>query len=207
MIMDIYSVTPPSTGHGYLPRLTETARTCEDAGWRGILVPQNLHEVDPWLIAGHLASVTDRLVPLVALQPASMPPHTAAALAAAYATMYGRPLYFNLVAGAREDELRATGDLLDHDRRYDRMRAYGRLLRALLHGETVDEDNDWYTYRTFRLEPCPQILTDCKIFVAGSSTAGLATARELADVVVTHPTPYQEWRRDFCTPLREGGYR
>jgi alkanesulfonate monooxygenase len=212
MFMHIYSVTPPSTGtedmaESYRARVTATAESCESAGWHGILVPHNLHEVDPWLIAGHLGSVTSDLVPLIAVQPASMAPHTAAAMAAAYATLYGRPLYFNLVAGARDDELRRTGDLLSHDQRYARMREYGRTLRALLRGELLDEEGEWYAYRQFRLEPRPEVLSDCKIFVAGSSAAGLSVAKDIADVVVTHPAPVDAWLDDFLTPLRAGGYR
>ncbi|MEK8174866.1 LLM class flavin-dependent oxidoreductase [Streptomyces sp. M19] len=108
-------------------------------------------------------------MPLIAVQPASLPPHTAASMAAAYAALYGRPLHFNLVAGARDDELRRTGDLLGHDERYERMRAYGRVLRALLNGEEVTEEGEHYRYRKFRLEPRPEVLSRCLLFVAGSS--------------------------------------
>ncbi|MDX3312431.1 LLM class flavin-dependent oxidoreductase [Streptomyces sp. NPDC054884] len=210
-MVHVYSVTPPSAGSGdpaqdYRNQVTAAARHSEQAGRRGILIPHNLHEVDPWPLAVHVGAVTDSLVPLIALQPASVPPHTAAAMAASYAVLYGRPLYFNLVAGARDDELRMTGDMLGHDERYARMRVYGRVLRALLRGETVDLESDWYTYRQFRLTPCPEVLARCKVFVAGSSEAGRAVAGEIADVVVTHPAPYEDWVREFRTPLLDSGY-
>ncbi|MCC9306045.1 LLM class flavin-dependent oxidoreductase [Kitasatospora sp. RB6PN24] len=208
----IYSVTPESVTSDqrldgdYRTRLGVTAAASEAAGWTGILVPHNLHEVDPWIVAGHLGAVTSNLVPLLALQPACTPPHTAAACAAAYAMLYGRPLYFNLVTGARDDEMRRIGDELTHDQRYERLRHYGRVLRALLNGESVDETGEHYTYQGFRLEPRPEVLAQCKVFVAGSSPAGLAVAREIADVVVTHPAPYAQWRQEFLDPLRESGY-
>jgi alkanesulfonate monooxygenase len=207
--MKVYSVTP--TLRGLLePSATElmssAVRTCDEARWTGMLVAHNLHEVDPWLVAGQLGVLSDRLIPLVAVQPASIPPHTVAAIAASFACLYGRPLYFNLVAGAREDELKATGDCLSHDQRYERMLEYGRVLRALVNGERVDHQGQYYRYEGHRLSPRPEVLSQCKFFVAGSSPAGLRVALEIADVVVTHPEPIDEWRRAFLEPLRSAGY-
>lgn len=210
--MHIYSVTPESVSpfeefdDTFLTRLTRTAAGCERAGWSGMLVPHNLHEVDPWVVAAYLGSITDRLLPLIAVQPASLPPHTAASMASAYATLYGRPLHFNLVAGARQDELRRTGDLLDHDQRYERLGVYGRVLRALLNGEEVTQEGPHYHYEKFRLEPRPEVLSRCLLFVAGSSPASISVARDIADVVVTHPAPYEQWKRDFLEPLLTDGY-
>lgn len=210
--MDVYSVAPESVSphetfsDSYRTRLGAAARDSERAGWTGILVPHNLHEVDPWLLAGYLGAVTDTLIPLLAVQPACMPPHTAAATAAAYAMLYDRPLYFNLVAGARDDEMRRIGDRLSHDERYERLRQYGRILKALLRGDVVDESSEYYDYQAFRLEPRPEVLTQCKIFVAGSSPASLRVALDVADVVVTHPAPFADWRDDFLAPLLASGY-
>jgi alkanesulfonate monooxygenase len=120
--------------------------------------------------------------------------------------LYDRPLHFNLVAGARDDEMRQIGDDLPHDRRYDRLREYGRILKALLRGDVVDESGEHYQYRRFRLEPRPAVLERCRIFLAGSSQASLDTAAEIADVVITHPAPYSDWREAFLEPLQEIGY-
>ncbi|MEV4557891.1 LLM class flavin-dependent oxidoreductase [Kitasatospora sp. NPDC049285] len=210
--LQVYSVTPESTSprqefrEDFRTRLAATAAASEQAGWAGILVPHNLHEVDPWIVAAHLGSVTSSLVPLLALQPACTPPHTAAACAAAYAMLYGRPLHFNLVTGARGDEMNRIGDELTHDQRYQRLLRYALVLKALLRGESVDEDSEYYRYRGLRLEPRPEVLEQCRFFVAGSSPASLAVAREVADVVVTHPVPYPQWRQDFLDPLRDSGY-
>ena len=210
--VNVYSVTPESISegeefrNGYRERLAATAAASEQAGWAGILVPHNMHEVDPWVIATYLGSVTTTLVPLLAVQPACMPPHTAAACAGAYAMLYGRPLHFNLVAGARDDEMHQIGDTLTHDERYDRLRHYGRILAALLRGEELDETGDHYSYHRHRLVPWLQVLTRCRIFVAGSSPASMATAEEIADVVVTHPQPYRQWRTTFLEPLLKRGY-
>jgi alkanesulfonate monooxygenase len=209
--VDVYWVTPESVPEepvrdDFRERLGRTARACEDAGHTGILVPHSMHEIDPWMVASHLGGETSTLVPLIAVQPACTPPHTAAASAAAYAAIYGRPLYFNLVAGAREDDMRRIGDPHDHDRRYERMRSYAWILRALLSGDTVDVNDEFYTYRQFRLEPRPDVLGECKVFVAGSSPASVGVALDVADVVVTHPVPFAEWTENFLIPLRDKGF-
>jgi alkanesulfonate monooxygenase len=210
--MDIYSVLPEAVGEfedfsdGYRTRVTATARASEEAGWSGGLIPTFLHEVDPFMVASYIGSVTDRFIPLIAVQPTCTPPHAAASCAAAYAMLYDRPVYFNLVAGARDDEMRRVGDLLTHDQRYDRLREYGKVLRELLDGGAVDLAGEYYRYRRYRMAPRPAVLEQCKIFVAGSSPAGREVAPQIADVVVTHPKPFPEWQEDFLAPLRAKGY-
>jgi alkanesulfonate monooxygenase len=209
--LDVYSVMPESVPDDtaradFRARLTAMAVRSERAGWSGMLVPHNMHEVDPWMVSGYLGSATETLIPLIAVQPACIPPHAAAACASAYAMLYGRPLYFNLVAGARDDEMGKIGDRLSHDARYERLREYGRILRALLNGEAVDAAGGYYDYNRFRLEPRPAVLEQCKIFVAGSSPASLSAATDVADVVVTHPEPYPLWREKFLEPLLASGY-
>jgi alkanesulfonate monooxygenase len=210
--MDVYDVTPESDGGPDAPPETFRARLrsavvrAEREGVSGVLVPHNLREVDPWMVASYIGSVTERLTPLLAVQPACLPPHTAAALAAAYAALFGRPLHFNLVSGAREGELGAVGDTLTHDQRYARLKDFGRVLRQLLDGETVDGQLHHYAYNQYRLVPRPEVLTQCRIFVAGSSPAGMAAALDVADVVVTHPTPFDDWHRECLLPLQAAGY-
>lgn len=210
--LQLYSVTPETVraddpdGVGFPSRLEESIRAAEAMGCTGMLVPQNMHEIDPWVVAGALGATSTSLLPLIAMQPAMMPPHTAAAASAAFAALYGRPVLFNLVAGAREDEMAAIGDSLDHDRRYRRLSAFARLTRALLVGERIHGDGEFYHYDGHRLEPRPQVLDLCRFFVAGSSPASRATAVEAADVVISHPAPVSDWRHDAVDPLIEAGF-
>lgn len=209
-VVKVYSVTPEFADRvsegDFAARIARTARASEAADWDGILVPHNLHELDPWLLSAYIGTTTSRLVPLVAVQPACIPPHTAAAMAACFAGLYHRPIYFNLVAGAREDELRSIGDELSHDERYSRMGEYAAVLRRLLAGDELTAAETHYTYKGYKLEPRPDVLDGCLTFIAGSSPASLAVAVEHADVVVTHPAPITEWRENHLTPLLATGY-
>lgn len=100
----IYTVSPDSYGadgtlHTEFRRLVEEAAgATEQAGWTGMLVPQNFHEIDPLLVAAHLGAVTERLIPLIAFSRRRCrrtPPRRAPSR---FAALYDRPLYFNLVA-------------------------------------------------------------------------------------------------------------
>jgi alkanesulfonate monooxygenase len=207
-----YSVTPETinefdpTATTYPDRLHVTVRCAEDNGFLGILVPHSLHEIDPWMVAAKIGAETSSLRPLIATQPSAMPPHTAAQAAAAYAAMYGRPLDFNLVAGANTIELQSVGDTAPKDRRYARLRSWALVLRRLLDGEAVDWDDEHFCYHGFALRPCPNALKLCRFFMAGSSATSQAIAAEVADVAVTHPLPFDEWSNTTLPPLREAGF-
>jgi alkanesulfonate monooxygenase SsuD/methylene tetrahydromethanopterin reductase-like flavin-dependent oxidoreductase (luciferase family) len=67
----VYTVTPESYASDgrlcpdFRRVAAKTARATERAGWTGMLVPQSFHEIDPWLVSGHLGSVTAGLIPLI----------------------------------------------------------------------------------------------------------------------------------------------
>lgn len=210
--LNLYSTTPESVnaddpdGRHFRDRLHEDISAADRMGCAGMLVPQNMHEIDPWIVAGEIGARSDLLLPLVAVQPATLPPHTAASIAAAFAVLYGRPMLFNLVAGAREDEMAAVGDALDHDARYARLAAFALLTRTLLEGGTVEGDGTYYDYAGHKLEPCPDLLSECRFFVAGSSPASRAMAVGHADVVISHPAPVDDWEAKFVRPLAADGF-
>src|SRR6267378_3029802 len=60
--------------------LQEFARASEDAGYEGILVFTDNGQLDPWLVSQVIIEATDRLCPLVAIQPTYMHPYTVANL-------------------------------------------------------------------------------------------------------------------------------
>lgn len=210
--MELYSVTPETVTEAdpraatYPDRLAATLRHAEESGFRGVLVPHSMHEVDPWMVAGQVGAATTTLRPLIAANPGALPPHTAAQAAAAYAALHGRALDFNLVAGANPTELQSVGDTASKEERYARLRSWAQIVRRLLAGETVDWDDEHFRYRGLALQPCPEVLAECRFFMAGSSEASQAIAVEVADVAVTHPLPFEEWSATTLVALREAGF-
>src|SRR4051812_6858864 len=98
----IFSTCPQSKDvrpEDYVGRVKTVARWSEDAGCQGMLIYTDNGLVDPWLVAQVVLQATRRLVPLVAVQPVYMHPYAAAKMVATLASLHGRQIMVNLVAG------------------------------------------------------------------------------------------------------------
>src|SRR5438046_8893512 len=113
--------------------LQEFARASEDAGHAGALVSTGNSRLDPWLVSQIIVECTERLCPLVAIQPAYMHPYSVAKMIASFAHLYRRRLYLNMVAGGFKNDLLALNDLTPHDERYARLLEYTTVIHNLLH--------------------------------------------------------------------------
>jgi alkanesulfonate monooxygenase len=197
----VFTTTPPSKGadrQAYLRRVVEVARWSERAGCEGTLVYTDNGLVDPWLVAQAIIAGTDRLCPLVAVQPLYMHPYTAAKMVTSLAFLYGRRVWLNMVAGGFTNDLAALGDATSHDERYDRATEYVRVMLGLLAGEVTSLEGDYYCVKNLTLKPpLPEALRP-GLLVSGSSPAGLAAARAIGAVPVKYPQPpgEEEWDGD-----------
>src|ERR1700704_6957934 len=112
--------------------LQEFARSSEAAGHEGTLVFTDNGQLDPWLVSQIIIESTERLCPLVAIQPAYMHPYSVAKMITSFAHLYGRRLYLNMVAGGFKNDLAALNDLTPHDERYVRLMEYTGIIQSLL---------------------------------------------------------------------------
>jgi alkanesulfonate monooxygenase len=188
----IFSTCPQSktaTSGEYLAQVAEIARWSEDAGCEGILVYTDNGLVDPWLTSQVIVESTDRLCPLVAVQPIYMHPYTAAKMVSTLAFLHGRRVWLNMLAGGFRNDLLALNDETPHDERYERTVEYTRIMTRLLAGETVTEDGRYYKVTNLRLTPevPPELRPD--IMISGSSPAGQAAAEALGALAVAYPKP------------------
>src|SRR5258706_1363403 len=87
--------------------LQEFARASEDAGHEGALVFTDNSQLDPWLVSQIIIESTDRLCPLIAIQPAYMHPYSVAKMITSFAHLYGRRVYLNMVAGGIQNDILA----------------------------------------------------------------------------------------------------
>jgi alkanesulfonate monooxygenase len=189
--------TCPSSGRedgaDYLEWVRTVARWSDDAGYEGVLVYTDNRRVDPWLIAQMIIEATTRLAPLVALQAAYMHPFTAANLIAGLAYLHRRKVHLNVVAGGFVGDLRAMGEALPHDARYDRAVEYSLIVQRLLRSrDAVTFDGCYYSVAGLRLEtvPPPELLPS--FLVSGSSPAGMAAARALSATGIVYPQRPEE---------------
>jgi len=178
---------------GYLENVIEVAKWSEEHGCRGILVYTDNSQADPWLIAQIIIQSTDRLAPLVAIQPAYMHPYSVAKMIATLGHLYGRRVYLNMVAGGFKNDLAALNDTTPHDQRYLRLTEYTSIIKQLLDGDgPVSFSGEFYEINNLRLTPPlpPELFP--VIFVSGSSDAGLATAQAVGATAIKYPKPVSE---------------
>lgn len=193
--IELVTACPPSSdvpGDTYVREVRHVARWSEMHGCSACLVYSDNRQVDPWLVSHLLVQATERLTPLVAVQPAYMHPYAVATMVASFGHLHGRRLYLNMVAGGFRNDLQALDDPTPHDRRYDRLVEYTRIVLELLAGETVTTDGEFYRVSKLKLSPAlPEHLRP-EIFVSGSSEAGLAAGRLLGARPVSYPRPPAE---------------
>ena len=206
--LEIFSTCPQSkdgTSSDYARRVVEVARWSEAAGCAGILVYTDNSIVDPWLVAQIILQNTERLCPLIAVQPIYMHPYAAAKMVASYAFMYRRRVYLNMVAGGFRGDLFALNDPTHHDDRYERVREYALIVKHLLESpDPVTFEGRFYTVRNLRMTPPLSRDLMPGMLMSGSSPAGLATAEAIGATSVIYPRPAEEEGADGETRVRRG---
>ncbi|MBO0801170.1 MAG: LLM class flavin-dependent oxidoreductase, partial [Blastocatellia bacterium] len=191
--IEIFSTCPQSSQvpkEDYLKNVADVARWSEQYGCKGILVYTDNSLVDAWLVSQLVIQSTNDLCPLVAVQPVYMHPYTVAKMAASYGYLFNRRIYFNMVAGGFKNDLTALNDTTPHDRRYDRMIEYVRIMKELLANPNgVSFEGEFYKVDKLKMTPSlpPELFPG--IFVSGSSEAGLAAAKAMGATAVKYPKP------------------
>ncbi|HET7017100.1 MAG TPA: LLM class flavin-dependent oxidoreductase, partial [Streptosporangiaceae bacterium] len=171
---DVYAtaLAPDNTGDP-LTLFTEYAQRAERYGISGLLAFYNHGNLDPWVVAATILQHTKAMTPLIALQPYTMTPFTAAKIIWSLTTLYRRRIDVNLITGATKAELDEIDEQLDHDERFERATEYMTVVRALLSSdEPLVHDGRFYRYRSLRMYSRldPELLP--RTFIAGSSPAG-----------------------------------
>jgi alkanesulfonate monooxygenase len=123
-----------------------------------------------------------------------MHPYAVAKMVACLALLRGRRTYLNMVAGGFKNDLTALDDRTPHDRRYDRLVEYGTVIARLLRERTpVRFEGEFYRVTNLRMTPALDAELQPRMFVSGSSDAGLAAAQALGAVAVQYPKPAGEY--------------
>lgn len=190
--LQVFATCPPSytaTPRDYLRQVHEVAAWSEAAGCEGILIYTDNGLVDPWTVAHAIVTGTQRLVPLVAVQPVYMHPYTVAKIVSSIGFFHGRRMYLNMVTGGFKNDFTALNDPTPHDERYARVVEYTAIIQGLLRGETVSRMGRHYGVVNLKLAPPLPAELYPGFMVSGSSAAGLDAARELGALAVQYPKP------------------
>jgi alkanesulfonate monooxygenase len=194
--IQLFSTSPQSCAvprEDYLREVIRVARWSEEYGCEGILVYTDNSLVDPWLVSQVIIQNTDRLCPLVAIQPMYMHPYAVAKMVSSLAHLYQRRVYLNMVAGGFKNDLLALNDTTPHDRRYERIIEYTTIIKELIAGPApVTFRGEFYTVVNLKLTPGVPAGLEPGIFVSGSSAAGQEAARAIGATAVRYPEPAQQ---------------
>jgi alkanesulfonate monooxygenase len=206
----LFSTCPQSglaAEKSYLRQVADVARWSEDNGCEGILIYSDNSLVDPWLTSQVILESTQRLCPLVAVQPVYMLPYTVAKMVASLGHLFNRRVYLNMIAGGFKNDLVALNDTTPHDVRYARLIEYTSIIAQLLSGATVTFEGAFYKVEKLRMTP-PLAPNLCPgIFISGSSEAGLDAARVLHATAIKYPKPVKECESEVPADNLDSGVR
>jgi alkanesulfonate monooxygenase len=189
-------------GPTYLKRVIDVARWSEECGFKGILIYIDNSLIDNWKLAQVILERTERLIPLLAVQPIYMHPYWVAKQIATFGHLYGRQIALNMLAGAFPLDLKELGDTTPHDDRYKRMTEYTMAVMKLLESDQPTTYAGTY-YRLQNVKMKPPLAKALKplVLLSGASDAGMEAARTLGAVAVRYPKPVTDYERE---PLERG---
>jgi alkanesulfonate monooxygenase len=189
-----------------MDRLIQVSRWSEEAGCTGMLVYTDNSLVDPWLVSQVVLQNTERLSPLVAVQPVYMHPYSVAKMVSSLAYLHKRRICLNMVAGGFRTDLAALCDDTPHDRRYERLFEYTSIVQMLLNQNTpATFEGAYYEIKDLALQPPMPSELAPRIFLSGSSNAGSSAAKVLKAVAVEYPKPGEEY--ELSEPRENAGIR
>jgi alkanesulfonate monooxygenase len=199
-VLTVYSTSP---GYFAAPRhrVLETSRrvwaSADVAGVRGALIFTDAHSFDPFVVAQRMLESTERLVPLVAVQPPFTHPYHVARQVSTLAYHYDRPVDINLVTGGDPTQLRVVGNDLDHDARYQRLVEFGQILERLTGGRSPTTfEGEHYCVREAFVQPVlPERLAP-RTFLAGTSPACRSAAQALGATQLSYPRDVAHYDAD-----------
>ena len=191
--IELLSTCPPrktsADERSYLQEVIDVAQWSERAGYGGILIyTANASQADPWLLAQIIVQNTERLRPLVAVQPVYMHPYAVAKLIASLGNLHHRRIDLNMVAGGFKTDLTSLNDQTPHDERYARLVEYASIVKRLLASQSaVSYAGAYYTVDHLRLEPALPGHLFPRFYMSGSSDAGRDAARKIGAVAMHYP--------------------
>lgn len=158
-------------------------------------------------MATALAQNTKSHISLIAIQPYSIPPFSAAKMIHTFTHLYQRKLYINMVIGSFPYELSEIGDVIDKKQRYDRLIEYTTtIVQSLLRSnEPFSFQGDYYNYINLLVRAAVQDGYMPKVFIASGTTSfdGLGVAQQIGDVLLTIPKSLSDYKSSFPDHIKQ----
>lgn len=184
--IEVFTISPRTTKvEEYWKNIEQVIAWSDKYDATGILLFEgNDTFVQPWLASQATFTNTERLCPLVAVNPIYMHPFTAAKMISSFAYLYGRRTYLNMITGTALSYLEALDDHLDKAQRYDRLREYAELIARLTssEGRPVSYEGQYYRTKNAKLEPAMPADLQPVFYIAGQSEPAMRVASAIGAV-------------------------
>ena len=192
----------------YPHRVATISRWAEEEAWESVLIYSDHRQADPWSVAQLVIQATERLHPLIAVQPAYMHPFAVAKAVQTLSSLYDRRIHLNFVAGAFPRDLESLSMNLPHDQRYDRLAEYAEVVHLLLtQRQPVNFSGNYYSIAELQLDPPLKRNLLPSYTMSGSSPASVRAARRAGAATISYLGPPESFRSQTDTDKRESGVR
>ncbi|MGE3619004.1 MAG: LLM class flavin-dependent oxidoreductase [Acidimicrobiia bacterium] len=172
-----------------LTYLQQIAVATERLGFAGSLIASGLP--DGWVLSSALATVTERVKFLVAIYPGITSPAQLAKTAVSFNDLFGGDRLLINVINGEDPVVRALGNFLPKEERYEQSVEYWQLFRRLTEGEVVDHDGEYFKLEKAgaRWDLPAGHRVRIPLWFGGSSDAALAAASRFVDRYLTWVEP------------------
>lgn len=167
----------------------EIATAVDRLGYTGVLIPTGVACEESFVLAGHLAAVTEKLKFLVAIRPGTASPAYYARLASTLDRVSNGRLLLNIVVGGSAQELAGDGIFLPHDERYAHAEEFFQVFNQLIETGKANLDGKHIKALNAQLGIPPVQEPRPPLYFGGSSDAAIEFAGGRVDKYLTWGEP------------------
>ncbi|MBA3038536.1 MAG: FMNH2-dependent alkanesulfonate monooxygenase [Alphaproteobacteria bacterium] len=167
----------------------EIAIAADRLGYTGVLIPTGVACEESFVLAGHLAAVTEKLKFLVAIRPGTASPAYYARLASTLDRVSNGRLLLNIVVGGSPQELAGDGIFLPHDERYAHADEFFQVFNQLIETGKANLDGKYIKALNAQLGIPPVQEPRPPLYFGGSSGAAIDFAGGRVDKYLTWGEP------------------
>ncbi|PJI40703.1 MAG: alkanesulfonate monooxygenase, FMNH(2)-dependent [Rhizobium sp.] len=167
----------------------EIAIAANRLGYTGVLIPTGVACEESFVLAGHLAAVTEKLKFLVAIRPGTASPAYYARLASTLDRVSNGRLLLNIVVGGSPQELAGDGIFLPHDERYAHADEFFQVFNQLIETGKANLDGKYIKALNAQLGIPPVQEPRPPLYFGGSSDAAIDFAGGRVDKYLTWGEP------------------
>ena len=154
---------------------------------------QDFDELETWTASAALAEATDRIEIIAAIKPFLFHPAVLAKMTLGIDAISSGRFAINLVSAWFRPELEKTGiGFLPHDERYQYSGEWLRIVKALLSGDRVSFQGQYFQIRDLSFRPKAIVPPFPRIYLGGESEPARNLAAQLADVFFINGRPIKE---------------